>query len=238
MNAPVNPLEAHRAAMNDVLGRQKAAHLRDGPPSVERRIDWLNRSIDLLIGHQAEIAKAVNADFGSRSPEATALTDVAGSIGPLKFAREHVAKWMRPQKRKTTPAILGLFGAKAMVQYQPKGVVGILGTWNFPVNTVLSPLASVLAAGNRALHRQQGEAAGRDVAAHVLLEEESDAHAFESCCAREARLVQRDGAAHVQHGGLPSLVELPPEEAAVRQADTHATMTEEVRRDARSSTAR
>jgi hypothetical protein len=32
MNAPVNlSFEAHKAAMNDVLNRQKAAHLRAGP---------------------------------------------------------------------------------------------------------------------------------------------------------------------------------------------------------------
>jgi coniferyl-aldehyde dehydrogenase len=152
MNAPVNlSSDAHKAAMNDILQRQKAAHLRDGAPSVDKRIDWLNRCIDLLVGHQAEIAKAVNADFGSRSPEATSLTDVAGSIGPLKFARENVAKWARPEKRKTTPAILGLFGAKASVQWQPKGVVGVISPWNFPVNLTFAPLAGVFAAGNRAM---------------------------------------------------------------------------------------
>ena len=152
MNAPVNlTLDAHKALMDDVLRRQKAAHLRDGPPSAEKRIDWLNRCIDLLVGHQAEIAKAVNADFGARSADATALTDVAGSIGPLKFARDNLAKWMKPEKRKTTPAILGLFGAKAQIQYQPKGVVGVISPWNFPVNLTFAPLAGVFAAGNRAM---------------------------------------------------------------------------------------
>ena len=107
MNAPVNlTLDAHRAQMNHVLDRQKAAHLRDGPPSAEKRVDRINLCIDLLIGHQVEVARAINEDFGSRSADATALTDIAGSIGPLKFAREGLTKWMRPQKRKTTPAIL------------------------------------------------------------------------------------------------------------------------------------
>jgi coniferyl-aldehyde dehydrogenase len=58
---------------------------------------------------------------------------------------------MKPQKRKTTPAILGLFGAKAEVQYQPKGVVGVISPWNFPVNLTFAPLAGILAAGNRAM---------------------------------------------------------------------------------------
>ena len=58
---------------------------------------------------------------------------------------------MKAEKRKTTPAILGLFGAKAEVRYQPKGVVGVISPWNFPVNLTFAPLAGILAAGNRAM---------------------------------------------------------------------------------------
>jgi coniferyl-aldehyde dehydrogenase len=152
VNAPANlNLEAHKALMSQVLAAQKAAHLRDGAPSAARRVEWLDRCIGLLVDHQTQIADALNADFGARSKDATGLTDIAGSIGPLKFAKENLAKWMRPEKRKTTPAILGLFGAKAEVQHQPKGVVGVISPWNFPVNLTFAPLAGVLAAGNRAM---------------------------------------------------------------------------------------
>ena len=137
--------------MQDILARQKAAHLRDGAPPAEVRIDRINRCIRLLIDNRRTIEDALNADFGSRSREATAFTDVAGSIGPLKHARAHLAKWMRPEKRRTTPALLGLFGAKAEVRFQPKGVVGVISPWNFPVNLTFSPLAGILAAGNRAM---------------------------------------------------------------------------------------
>lgn len=137
--------------MQGILARQKAAHLRDGAPTAEQRIERLDRCIALLVDHRTAIEDAVNADFGSRSREATAFTDIAGSIGPLKHARAHLAKWMRPEKRKTTPAILGLFGAKAEIRFQPKGVVGVISPWNFPVNLTFAPLAGILAAGNRAM---------------------------------------------------------------------------------------
>jgi coniferyl-aldehyde dehydrogenase len=139
------------ARMQAILALQKAAHLRDGAPSLAKRIDWLNRCIGLLVDYSDEIEQALNADFGARSIEATRFTDVAGSIGPLKFARANVAKWMKTEKRKTTPAILALFGAKAEVQFQPKGVVGVISPWNFPVNLTFAPLAGILAAGNRAM---------------------------------------------------------------------------------------
>jgi coniferyl-aldehyde dehydrogenase len=137
--------------MQDILARQKAAHLRDGAPTAEQRIQRIDRCIRLLIDNQTAIADALDADFGARSREATAFTDVAGSIGPLKHARDRLAKWMRPEKRATTPAVLGLFGAKAEIRYQPKGVVGVISPWNFPVNLTFAPLAGILAAGNRAM---------------------------------------------------------------------------------------
>ncbi len=137
--------------MNAVLQRQKAAHLRDGAPSVELRIDRLERCIKLLITYETQIIAALNADFGNRAAAVSGITDVAGSLGPLKHAKARVKAWMRPEKRKTTPALLGFLGAKAEVQYQPKGVVGIISPWNFPVNLTFAPLAGVLAAGNRAM---------------------------------------------------------------------------------------
>lgn len=152
MNAHANlGAEGQKAAMLAILDAQKAAHLRDGALSAERRIEWLDRCIGLLVDHAVEIQDALNTDFGNRSREATLLTDVTGSIGPLKFARENVRKWMKGQKRKTSPAILGLFGAKAEIQYQPKGVVGVISPWNFPVNLTFAPLAGIIAAGNRSM---------------------------------------------------------------------------------------
>jgi coniferyl-aldehyde dehydrogenase len=141
----------HRAAMMAILDRQKAAHLRDGAPSAEKRMERIDRCIGLLVDNARAIEDALNADFGNRSREATQLTDVAGSIGPLKHAKAHLKAWMKGEKRKTSPAILGLFGAKAEVVYQPKGVIGVISPWNFPVNLTFAPLAGVLAAGNRAM---------------------------------------------------------------------------------------
>jgi coniferyl-aldehyde dehydrogenase len=137
--------------MQAILDRQKAAHLRDGPPNAEQRIERIDRCIGLLVDYRDEIEAALNADFGNRSREATAFTDVASSIGTLKHAKANLKAWMKPEKRKTTPALLGLFGAKAQVRYQPKGVVGVISPWNFPVNLTFTPLAGVLAAGNRAM---------------------------------------------------------------------------------------
>jgi len=143
--------EHDTASMQALLDRQKAANLRDGAPSAEKRIERLDRCIGLLVDHRKAIEEALNNDFGARSPEVTAFADVASSIGPLTHAKANLRKWMKTERRATSPALLGLFGAKAEVRYQPKGVVGVISPWNFPVNLTFSPLAGIIAAGNRAM---------------------------------------------------------------------------------------
>src|ERR1700753_2213008 len=116
--------------MKAVLEAQKQANLKYGPPSAEQRIDWIDRAIGLLVGHKDAIADALREDFGHRSVHATLLTDVSGSISPLKHAKAHLKSWMKREKRSVSPALLGLFGARAYVEYQPKGVVGVISPWN------------------------------------------------------------------------------------------------------------
>lgn len=137
--------------LNKILEKQKKAHLRDGALSVETRKEWIDRCIALLIKYQNEIVEAISKDFGHRSTESSLLADVAGSIGSLKSAKENIKKWVKPEKRKVTPAILGLLGAKLRVEYQPLGTVGVISPWNFPVTLTFGPLGSIFAAGNRAM---------------------------------------------------------------------------------------
>jgi coniferyl-aldehyde dehydrogenase len=139
--------------MKDVLARQKAAHIKDGPPSAEKRIEWIDRSIGLLVDNREAIVEALREDFGHRSVQTSQFTDISGSIGPLKHAKAHVRSWMKRERRKVSPAILGLFGAKAHVDYQPKGVVGVISPWNFPFTLTFTPLAGIFAAGNRVMIR-------------------------------------------------------------------------------------
>ncbi len=134
-----------------ILERQKSAHIRDGAPTLEVRAARLDRCVNLLIRHETEVVSALDQDFGSRAAGVSGIADIASSLGSLKHARAHLKAWMKPERRKTTPAMLALLGAKVEVRCQPKGTVGIISPWNFPVNLTFAPLAGVLAAGNRAM---------------------------------------------------------------------------------------
>lgn len=132
----------------ELLSRQRAAYLAEGEVSLETRKDRLKRALAVLMDNKDEFIRLISDDFGNRSDDTTLFADVGGSAGALKEAIKHVGKWMRPEKR-PLQFPLGLLGAKAQVVPQPKGVVGLITPWNFPLTMVFVPLAQMLAAGNR-----------------------------------------------------------------------------------------
>jgi coniferyl-aldehyde dehydrogenase len=149
MNKPFDPaIEETKAHMRAVLDLQKRVQLAKGPPDARLRKDRLTRCINLLLTHKEELLDAMEADFGSRGRDMGAFADVVSALGPLKSAREQVETWMKPQKRKVTPGALALLGAKAEVRFQPKGVIGVMTPWNFPIGLALDAVAGCFAAGN------------------------------------------------------------------------------------------
>ena len=137
-------------ALLDRLGAQRAAFTAELPVSIATRKDRLKRAAAIIRDHADRFCDALSEDFGHRSREQSMLTDIGGSIAPIAHALRHLDRWAKREKR-AVQFPLGLLGARAWVEYQPKGVVGVIAPWNFPVNLVMSPLAGIFAAGNRAM---------------------------------------------------------------------------------------
>lgn len=133
-----------------LLSRQRRAFQQHLPVPAAVRRDRLRRAAGLLIASRDRLCEAMNADFGCRPRLMSLTTDIAVAVRSLQDAARHVARWMKPQRREL-PFPLGMLGCRGHVEFQPKGVVGIVAPWNYPVNLVFVPLASVLAAGNRAM---------------------------------------------------------------------------------------
>ncbi|MCE2658345.1 MAG: coniferyl aldehyde dehydrogenase [Rubrivivax sp.] len=141
---------ARTESPGSLLDRQRAAFVREGPVGAAARQGRIQRVIDLLVQHNDELCAAMADDFGGRPLVFSMMNDILGSLGALKAARDHLPQWLADQPRPSVPPF-DQFGATAWVKLQPKGVVGIIGTWNAPLFTLLAPLASVFAAGNRAV---------------------------------------------------------------------------------------
>lgn len=132
------------------LKKQRDAFTASRPEPVSVRKDRIKRAMAMVTDRGDELARAMAADFGNRSVHQSMLTDIAATVGAGKHALKHIDSWARAEKRKVQFP-LGLLGARAEVRYEPKGVIGILSPWNFPVQLAFGPLMQVLAAGNRAM---------------------------------------------------------------------------------------
>ena len=113
-----------------------------------RRLSWRLeqlRGIERLCDdREAEITAALAEDLG-RSPLDAWLGDIASTKAEATYARKHLKKWMR-RRRVSLP--LNQLPGRGWVQYDPLGVVLVIGPWNYPLYLSLAPLVAVVAAGN------------------------------------------------------------------------------------------
>ena len=96
---------------------------------------------------EAEISEALIRDLGRSAFEAW-LGDIASTKAEAVFARKHFRKWMKPQ-RQSLP--LAQMPGRAWVQYDPIGIVLVIGPWNYPFFLCMSPVVAAVAAGNGAV---------------------------------------------------------------------------------------
>ena len=138
------------AEMKRVLEAQRAAFTAARPEPLAARKHRIRRAMGLLKTNGEALCAAMSADFGNRSPAQSMITDIAGTVSFGKYCLKNLDKWARSEKRHVQFP-LGLLGARAELRHEPKGVIGILSPWNFPVNLTFGPLMQVFAAGNRAM---------------------------------------------------------------------------------------
>ncbi len=136
--------------MTTALATQRTAFQAALPEPLSVRKDRLKRAAAMIRDSAYRFCDALSEDFGHRSRDQSMITDIAASIAPITHALRHVDRWAKAERR-PVQFPLGLLGAKAWVEYQPKGVVGVIAPWNFPVNLIMAPLAGIFAAGNRAI---------------------------------------------------------------------------------------
>ena len=148
MNDRPSAEAASMARHTELFERQQRAYTLAPYPSAAQRRDDLRRLKRQLLRYQDRLADAMSQDFGFRSPAESKMLDILGSTLEINHALSHLGRWMKPRRRSTELLFLS---NRLRVTYQPKGVVGVIVPWNFPIYLALGPLAAALAAGNRVM---------------------------------------------------------------------------------------
>jgi acyl-CoA reductase-like NAD-dependent aldehyde dehydrogenase len=90
-----------------------------------------------------ELADLVHRETGKPMWDAESV-DVMGTVIHLDWAAKNAERVLSP--RSVPPGIL--VHLRAEVSYEPHGVVGVIGPWNYPLFTPMGSISYALAAGN------------------------------------------------------------------------------------------
>jgi len=96
---------------------------------------------------EADILAALRLDLGKSGFEAYG-TEVGFIYEEINHALVHIHEWMQPR---SVPTPLIYQPALSKIYPQPKGVVLLIGPWNYPFQLLIAPLIGAIAAGNCAL---------------------------------------------------------------------------------------
>ena len=135
--------------LDRLFNKQRVAFAKDRMPSLDQRQDRLRTLDRMMIAFREPFRKALSTDFDSHHPLITDLFESGAVIARSRHIQSQLSAWMAPVKRDLNPMVHG--SSAAHVARQPKGVVGNISPWNFPIECALVMVADMLAAGNRVI---------------------------------------------------------------------------------------
>ncbi len=132
------------ADCSSIVQRQRA-FFRSGAtrPVVFRRAQ-LERLLKAIEAKEASLLTALERDLG-KSAYHGFTTEIGLVLSELRYALRKLEVWTTPGKARV-PWIA--WPGKGTLRPEPYGVALIIGTWNYPIQLLLSPLVGALAAGN------------------------------------------------------------------------------------------
>jgi coniferyl-aldehyde dehydrogenase len=134
--------------LRGVFELQRRSFRQGAPLPLEKRREALDILLQSIANYESSIIDAVNADFGQRSFRETQLLEIFPIVDEIRFIRRNLRRWMRTRSVATNWQFRP---SRTRIVYQPLGVVGVIGAWNYPALLTLSPLVNAIAAGNHVM---------------------------------------------------------------------------------------
>ncbi len=151
--ATIPPPVSQADGMDHTLTPETASRLMDDLRRAfsggrTRRRDWRMAQLEGIARMMSEcedrLAEALHADLGKSATEAW-LTEISFVAGAARHALAHLDRWMRDQ-RVSTPFFV--MPGRSWIRSEPLGIVLNISPWNYPLQLCLTPLVTMVAAGN------------------------------------------------------------------------------------------
>jgi aldehyde dehydrogenase (NAD+) len=142
---PENTLVQRQAnpAIETAFAAQRETAIALRTSTAPTRIAKLRRLEAAVLANRGAMYRALAADLRKSEAEAD-LFDILPVISGIRHARRHLRSWIKPKRVAPT---MTMFGTKARIRYEPRGVSLIIVPWNYPISLLLGPLTSAIAAG-------------------------------------------------------------------------------------------
>lgn len=138
--------EMTKTDVQSIFDKQKKYQYVQRKTTAKERIAQLRKLQKGIAEREEAFVEAMQKDL-AKPPFETVAFEIAGSNAVIEQFCENLEEWM---KREVKPSTLNP-NAKIEVKNEPRGVVLVMGPWNFPAILVLEPLVCTIAAGNCAV---------------------------------------------------------------------------------------
>ena len=135
---------------DDVAARCRSALRAWSDHPVRDRLRFIRRLRNLFAERADRLCLATTHDVGRAADEVLG-TDVLPTADALRFLERRAARVLRPRRVPGRYRPWWLVGERETVYRRPFGVVGVIGTWNYPILLNAVPIAQALVAGNGVL---------------------------------------------------------------------------------------
>ncbi|WKD49044.1 aldehyde dehydrogenase family protein [Microbulbifer spongiae] len=132
--------------ISSIFNAQKSNHGVLRARSSQQRIRQLQALRAKLIHRKRDICDAQNKELKTCDMDTEAQLMMLNI--EIDFICKHLSRWMKPRRVKNSQATMG---KKCYIQYEPKGSVLNISTWNAPIAINIMPIIGALAAGNSAI---------------------------------------------------------------------------------------
>jgi len=161
--------EAYNPATGESLGQVPQNSKKDVKEAVARiriaqetwaQLSFSERGAHLrkmqrhLTEHGEEYARIISRDNGKTMADAY-IADVTATIIAFDYYIKHTARVLRPRRIKGTH-IIAIFNRNKL-QYVPRGVIGVISPWNYPLAIPMHEILMGLMAGNGMLYKAASE---------------------------------------------------------------------------------
>src|SRR3954447_8408709 len=131
------------AEVREAVQRARKASQWWGELGFDERRERLRAYAGVLARRRDELLDLISRENGK--PRVDALIEHTLVLEHLTWAGKNARRAMKPRK---VSGSMMLSHIRPILEYQPRGVVGVIGPWNYPLFTPMGSIAYALAAGN------------------------------------------------------------------------------------------